>query len=124
MLKEIKKKYKLHIGNFSCHSLRKTFGRQVYNMNSDNSALALVKLLELFNNSSVSSTKRDLGLRQEELLNTYAVSYTHLDVYKRQAMSSSLFKEEYRTYAQAEQLMKATVQAFGVKAAKQTRYIT
>ena len=27
MLKEIKKKYKLHIGNFSCHSLRKTFGR-------------------------------------------------------------------------------------------------
>ena len=36
---------------------------------------------------------------------------------------SSLFKEEYRTYAQAEQLMKATVQAFGVKAAKQTRYI-
>ena len=46
MLKEIKKKYKLHIGNFSCHSLRKTFGRQVYNMNSDNSELALVKLME------------------------------------------------------------------------------
>lgn len=42
---------------------------------------------------------------------------------KALAMSSSLFKEEYRTYAQAEQLMKATVQAFGVKAAKQTRYI-
>ena len=35
----------------------------------------------------------------------------------------AVFKEEYRTYAQAEQLMKATVQAFGVKAAKQTRYI-
>ena len=58
MLKEIKKKYKLHIGNFSCHSLRKTFGRQVYNMNSDNSELALVKLMELFNHSSVSITKR------------------------------------------------------------------
>ena len=68
---EIKKKYKLHIGNFSCHSLRKTFGRQVYNMNSDNSELALVKLMELFNHSSVSITKRYLGLRQEELLNTY-----------------------------------------------------
>ncbi|MBT9862814.1 tyrosine-type recombinase/integrase [Bacteroides xylanisolvens] len=71
MLKEIKKKYKLHIGNFSCHSLRKTFGRQVYNMNNDNSELALVKLMELFNHSSVSITKRYLGLRQEELLNTY-----------------------------------------------------
>ena len=71
MLKEIKKKYKLQIGNFSCHSLRKTFGRQVYNMNNDNSELALVKLMELFNHSSVSITKRYLGLRQEELLNTY-----------------------------------------------------
>lgn len=42
---------------------------------------------------------------------------------KALAMSSSSFKKEYRTYAQAEQLMKATVEAFGAKAAKQTRYI-
>ena len=71
ILKEVKKRYKLKIKNFSCHSLRKTFGRQVYNMNSDNSELALVKLMELFNHSSVAITKRYLGLRQEELLNTY-----------------------------------------------------
>ena len=71
ILKELKKRYKLHIGNFSCHSLRKTFGRQVYNMNSENSEMALVKLMELFNHSSVAITKRYLGLRQEELLNTY-----------------------------------------------------
>ena len=71
ILKELKRRYKLHIGNFSCHSLRKTFGRQVYNMNSENSELALVKLMELFNHSSVAITKRYLGLRQEELLNTY-----------------------------------------------------
>jgi integrase len=71
VLKEIKKKYRLQIGNFSCHSLRKTFGRQVYNMNNDSSELALVKLMELFNHSSVSITKRYLGLRQEELLNIY-----------------------------------------------------
>lgn len=71
ILKEVKRKYRLHIGNFSCHSLRKTFGRQVYNMNSENSELALVKLMELFNHSSVAITKRYLGLRQEELLNTY-----------------------------------------------------
>lgn len=71
ILKEIKAKYKLKVNNFSCHSLRKTFGRQVYNMNSENSELALVKLMELFNHSSVAITKRYLGLRQEELLNTY-----------------------------------------------------
>ena len=35
ILKEVKKKYRLKIKNFSCHSLRKTFGRQVYNMNRD-----------------------------------------------------------------------------------------
>ena len=83
MLKEIKKKYRLQIGNFSCHSLRKTFGRQVYNMNSDNSELALVKLMELFNHSSVSITKRYLGLRQEELLNTYdCLSFWQLGWYE------------------------------------------
>lgn len=71
LLKEIKKKYRLKVGNFSCHSLRKTFGRQVYNMNADNAELALVKLMELFNHSSVAITKRYLGLRQEEILETY-----------------------------------------------------
>lgn len=71
ILKEIKKKYRLKVNHFSCHSLRKTFGRQVYNMNSDNAELALVKLMELFNHSSVAITKRYLGLRQEEILETY-----------------------------------------------------
>ena len=71
ILKEIKLKYRLKVKNFSCHSLRKTFGRQVYNMNSENSELALVKLMELFNHSSLTITKRYLGLRQEEILETY-----------------------------------------------------
>ena len=70
-LKDIKKQYKVKIKNFSCHSLRKTFGRQVYNMNDTNSELALVKLMELFNHSSIAITKRYLGLRQEEILETY-----------------------------------------------------
>ena len=71
ILKEIKQKYRLKVKNFSCHSLRKTFGRQVYNMNSENSELALVKLMEIFNHSSLAITKRYLGLRQEEILQTY-----------------------------------------------------
>ena len=73
ILKEIKKKYRLKVKNFSCHSLRKTFGRQVYTMNGENSELALVKLMELFNHSSIAITKRYLGLRQEEILETYDV---------------------------------------------------
>ena len=73
ILKEIKRKYRLKVKNFSCHSLRKTFGRQVYNMNSENSELALIKLMELFNHSNVAITKRYLGLRQEEILETYDV---------------------------------------------------
>ena len=73
ILKEIKRKYRLKVKNFSCHSLRKTFGRQVYNMNSENSELALVKLMELFNHSSLAITKRYLGLRKEEILQTYDV---------------------------------------------------
>ena len=71
ILKEVKLKYRLSVKNFSCHSLRKTFGRQVYNNNSENAELALVKLMELFNHSSISITKRYLGLKQEELLQAY-----------------------------------------------------
>ena len=71
ILKDIKKKYKVRINNFSSYSLRKSFRRQVYNMNSENSELALVKLMELFNHNSVSITKRYLGLRQEKILETY-----------------------------------------------------
>lgn len=47
---------------------RKTFDKQIYNMNSANSELALVKLIELFDLSSIAITKQYLEL--EELLNT------------------------------------------------------
>ena len=52
-------------------SLYETFGRQVYNMNSENSELALGKLMELFNHNFVAITKGYFGLRQEEILETY-----------------------------------------------------
>ena len=70
ILKELKYRYNLKVNHFSTHSLRKTFGRKVFE-SSDNAELALVKLMELFNHSSVSITKRYLGLRQEEILETY-----------------------------------------------------
>ena len=70
VFKELKDYYNLKIDHFSTHSLRKTFGRKVFE-SSDNAELALVKLMELFNHSSVSITKRYLGLKQEEILQTY-----------------------------------------------------
>ena len=70
-LKEIKKKYNLKIENFSCHSLRKAFGRKVFESSGENAQMALVKLSELFNHSSVAITKIYLGLREKELLETY-----------------------------------------------------
>ena len=71
MLKEIKKRYKIKIENFSCHSLRKCFGRKVFESSGENAQMALVKLSELFNHSSVQITKIYLGIREKELLQTY-----------------------------------------------------
>ena len=70
VFKKLKDLYNLKIDHFSTHSLRKTFGRKVFE-SSDNAELALVKLMELFNHSNVSITKRYLGLQQEEILQTY-----------------------------------------------------
>ena len=72
LLKNIKSKYGLKtVKNFSSHSLRKTFGRHVYENASSNGELALVLLAELFNHSNVTITKRYLGIRREELLECY-----------------------------------------------------
>ena len=56
--------------NVSSHSLRKSFGRRVYENNNE-SEKALMKLSELFNHSSLSITRKYLGLRQEELNEVY-----------------------------------------------------
>ncbi|MDO5525344.1 MAG: tyrosine-type recombinase/integrase [Prevotella sp.] len=71
LLKEIKVKYHLKIEHFSTHSLRKTFGRKVYESSGNDAAMALMRLSELFNHSSPRITKVYLGIRQEELLSTY-----------------------------------------------------
>ena len=71
ILKEIKRNYNLKIQNFSTHTLRKTFGRKVFESAGENANLALVRLSELFNHSNVSITKIYLGIRQDELLETY-----------------------------------------------------
>lgn len=56
--------------NISSHSLRKSFGRKVFENNGE-SEKALTYLSELFNHSSQSVTRKYLGIRQEELNDIY-----------------------------------------------------
>lgn len=67
ILKDIFGNTKLRI---STHSLRKSFGRKIYDNNSQ-SEHSLVLLSDIFQHSNISITRRYLGLRQEEIGNVY-----------------------------------------------------
>jgi integrase len=70
-LKEIIKKYRIKIdGNVSTHTFRKTLGRRVMEVNNYSNE-SLVLLMELFGHSSMSITKRYLGIREQEIHNVY-----------------------------------------------------
>ena len=69
VLKEIFKKERKNL-NISTHSLRKSFGRRVYENNQE-SEKSLIYLSELFNHTSLSVTRKYLGIRQEELNDIY-----------------------------------------------------
>lgn len=72
LLKDMKKRYNLKtVKNISSHSLRKTFGRHIYERADSNGEVALAMLSELFNHSNIIVTKRYLGLRKEEILGCY-----------------------------------------------------
>jgi len=67
ILKEVFKGYAQHI---STHSLRKAFGRKIYE-NCGRSEDALIYLSEIFQHSSLKVTRIYLGIRKEELKNIY-----------------------------------------------------
>jgi len=56
--------------NISSHSLRKTFGRRIWE-NDSYSERSLILLSKLFNHTSPSITRIYLGIQQEELDNVY-----------------------------------------------------
>jgi len=56
--------------NISTHSLRKSFGRRVYDSNKQ-SEHALILLSDMFCHASIAITRRYLGLRQEEIDGVY-----------------------------------------------------
>jgi integrase len=70
-LKEIFSKNKIKLdGNISSHLFRKTLGRRVIELNNYSND-SLVLLMELFGHSSMSITKRYLGIRQQEINDIY-----------------------------------------------------
>lgn len=71
LFKQIKSKYHLKVEHFSTHTMRKTFGRKVFESAGENANMAMMRLSELFNHSSPRITKIYLGIREKELLQTY-----------------------------------------------------
>ena len=71
LLKQIRNKYRVPCKNISCHSLRKTMGRAIFEKSEENSEMALIKLSEVFGHSNTQITRRYLGLKQEEILEAY-----------------------------------------------------
>jgi len=71
-LKEFKVIYKLSIENISTHTFRKSFGREYWKRNgySDKS---LIILSEMFSHSSIATTKRYLGIKEQEIMEAYEV---------------------------------------------------
>jgi integrase len=70
-LKEIFSKNRIKLdGNISSHTFRKTLGRRVIELNNYSNE-SLVLLMELFGHSSMSITKRYLGIRQQEINDIY-----------------------------------------------------
>jgi integrase len=69
-LKEIFVKYGIKTTNPSTHTLRKSFGRKIWEVN-DYSEKSLVLLSEIFNHSSIQVTKKYLGIKEEEIFDVY-----------------------------------------------------
>lgn len=71
--KQVRVKYQLKIENFSTHTMRKTWARQIWEIENANGRgdMALLKLSELMNHSAPNITRRYIGLRQQELGEVY-----------------------------------------------------
>ncbi len=69
-LKYFKMKYRLSVNSFSTHSLRKSFGRHVYESHN-RSAESLIKLNEIFQHESLKVTQRYIGLTRDEINEVY-----------------------------------------------------
>lgn len=69
-LKKLFRIYSIKTTNPSTHTLRKSFGRRVWELNNY-SEKSLVLLSEIFNHSNMQITKRYLGIKESELFDVY-----------------------------------------------------
>jgi len=71
-LKELMKKYDVvkEPSKIKSHSIRKSFGRRVWE-NSERSEKGLIMLNEIFNHTSIQTTKIYLGIREKEIMDVY-----------------------------------------------------
>jgi integrase len=69
-LHDIFAEYNVRVGNGSSHTLRKTFGKRVWEMDGQ-SEKSLVYLSEIFSHSSINTTKRYIGIVQQNIENIY-----------------------------------------------------
>jgi site-specific recombinase XerD len=70
MLHTTFKDYNVKVQNGSSHTLRKTFGKRVWEMDNK-SERALVYLSEIFSHSSISTTKRYIGITEKQIADVY-----------------------------------------------------
>ena len=69
-LKFLFARYNMRVQNASSHTLRKTFGKRVYEMDGQ-SERALIYLSDIFGHSSTSITRRYIGITQEQIADVY-----------------------------------------------------
>lgn len=70
-LKKIFKQYGVEVeGNISSHLFRKTLGNRVLKLNNYSNE-SMVLLMELFGHSSMTITKKYLGIREREVMSVY-----------------------------------------------------
>lgn len=67
-IKSLSSKYRVAgRSELSTHALRKTFARKIVDNNKGKEEWALVLLSDIFGHSSIATTRRYLGIRQEEM---------------------------------------------------------
>lgn len=69
-LKRILKHYKVKVDKVSSHTLRKTFGRRVFELNYKSDE-ALIKLSQMFNHANTAITRRYIGIQAEAIKDIY-----------------------------------------------------
>ncbi|MCX2741462.1 tyrosine-type recombinase/integrase [Pontibacter anaerobius] len=70
LLKDTFSHYRVKVQNSSSHTLRKTFGKRVWEMDGK-SERSLIYLSEIFSHSSIAITKRYIGIVQQDIQNIY-----------------------------------------------------